>query len=402
MKELLEAGVHFGHQTRRWNPKMKKFIFGSRNGIHIIDLQKSVKMFRECSIALTDFAAEGKQFLFVGTKRQAQDIIETEAERSDAFFVNHRWLGGMMTNFETIKKSVSRMEQIRELLDSEESSMTKKERIKKERAYNKLHRVLRGVREMKDLPDALIVIDINKEHIAVKEAVKLGIPIFAVVDSNCDPDPIEYLIPGNDDAIRAVNLFLNKFAECILDGKEIYRKKMEEEERARELERMEAAKAKEAAKRELEQEEKQEPEAKPVKEAKEKPKAVKAKKEEPKPEEKTEKPVEKKAETKPTVKTKTEDKKSEEAPVKEAKAEPATEAKTEDKKPEEVPVKEAKKEKPEPTVEEKAEKPEKKKAKAKPAAKAKTEDKKPEAEATAEEKTEEPADTDEEKKEEKE
>jgi small subunit ribosomal protein S2 len=243
MKELLEAGVHFGHQTRRWNPKMKKYIFGSRNGIHIIDLQKTLKLFKEISKELINFAAEGKEFLFIGTKRQAQDIVETEATRCGAFFINHRWLGGLMTNFSTIKNSINRMDNIKHMLDNPETTvLTKKERINLEREYEKLNRVLRGIKEMKGLPDVLIVVDINKEHIAVKEANKLGIPVFAVVDTNCDPDSIDYLIPGNDDAIRAIDLFLHKFADCVFEGKEIYKKKLEEMQSEEALMEMEAEK----------------------------------------------------------------------------------------------------------------------------------------------------------------
>ncbi len=336
---MLEAGVHFGHQTRRWNPKMKKYIFGSRNGIHIIDLQKSVKMFKECAETLTEYAAEGKQFLFVGTKRQAQDLVEQESDRSDSYYVNHRWLGGMMTNFETIKNSINRMKQIRETLDSPDATMTKKERIKMEREYEKLYRVLRGIKDMKKLPDALVVMDINKEHIAVKEAIQLDIPVFAIVDTNCDPDPIEHIIPGNDDAIRAIQLFLNKFSDCILEGREIYKKRQEEAKKAEEQAKMEAEKAKPAE----EKEEKKKPakkKAAPEKEDKpakdEKKEAVEEKKEtkkEAKKEDKPEPEAEKKKETKKVEKKA--EKKAE--PEKEAKEEKEVKAEKEEKKDEEKP-----------------------------------------------------------------
>ena len=291
MKELLEAGVHFGHQTRRWNPKMKRYIFGSRNGIHIIDLQKTLKLFKEVSEELTNYAAEGKEFLFVGTKRQAQEIVETAAKKCDSFFVRHRWLGGLMTNFETIRNSINRMENIKNILDNPETSiLTKKEHIKIEREYEKLHRVLRGIKDMKRLPDVLIVVDINKEHIAVKEANKLGIPVFAVVDTNCDPDPIDYLIPGNDDAIRAIDLFMNKLADAIQEGKEIYKKKLEEMESEEAMKEMEAEKKEEAPPAETEPEEK-------TAKAEQKPEDEKAKKD--KTEVETEEKKEKKEKDKP-------------------------------------------------------------------------------------------------------
>lgn len=243
MKELLEAGVHFGHQTRRWNPKMKNFIFGSRNGIHIIDLQKTLKLFKENAAHLINSAAEGKEFLFVGTKKQAQEIVETEAIRCGAFYVSHRWLGGMLTNFATIKSSIARMEQYQQSLDAKESSLTKKERAHLDREYEKLVRVLGGIRNMKKIPDVLIVMDTNKEHIAVKEANKLGIPVFAVIDTNCEPDFIDYAIPGNDDAIRSIALFMTKFADCVLEGKEIYKQKVQDQDTDQSLKAMETAKA---------------------------------------------------------------------------------------------------------------------------------------------------------------
>lgn len=245
MKELLEAGVHFGHQTRRWNPKMKSFIFGSRNGIHIIDLQKTLKLFKENAAQLINYAAEGKDFLFVGTKKQAQEIVENEAGRANVYYVSHRWLGGMLTNYATIKSSIARMEQYQQSLESKDSSLTKKERAHLDREYAKLGKILGGIRNMKKIPDVLIVMDTNKEHIAVKEANKLGIPVFAVIDTNCDPDNIDYAIPGNDDAIRSIGLFMAKFADCILEGKEIYKQKLQDQESDESLKAMEAAKAQE-------------------------------------------------------------------------------------------------------------------------------------------------------------
>lgn len=245
MKELLEAGVHFGHQTRRWNPKMKKFIFGNRNGIHIIDLQKTLKLFKENATQLINYAAEGKEFLFVGTKKQAQEIVETEAKRCGAYYVSQRWLGGMLTNFATIRSSIARMEQYEQSLESKESGLTKKERSQLDRECEKLNKVLGGIKNMKRIPDVLVVIDTNKEHISVKEANKLGIPVFAVIDTNCDPDFIDYAIPGNDDAIRSIGLFLTKFADCIQEGKEIYNQKLQDEESDQSQKAMETAKIQE-------------------------------------------------------------------------------------------------------------------------------------------------------------
>jgi small subunit ribosomal protein S2 len=204
MKELLEAGVHFGHQTRRWNPKMKPFIFGKRNGIHIVDLQKTLQYFEDAGEFVRDLAAKGRNVLFVGTKRQAQDAIREEAVRCGMFYVNHRWLGGTMTNFRTIRKSIDRFKEIEGILANEESHLTKKERIRLERQRRKMERALGGIKDMEDLPDALFVIDTVHEHIAVREANRLGIPVVAVVDTNCTPDNVDYVIPGNDDAIRAI------------------------------------------------------------------------------------------------------------------------------------------------------------------------------------------------------
>ncbi|HVR43335.1 MAG TPA: 30S ribosomal protein S2 [Thermoanaerobaculia bacterium] len=218
MKELLEAGVHFGHQTKRWNPKMKKYIFGKRNGIYIIDLQKTLKLFKEASAFVTDLAAQGKRVLFVGTKRQAQDAIVEEANRCGMFYVNSRWLGGTLTNFTTVRRSIERLKELEAILADESKEMSKKERAAFEREREKLQKNLIGIREMESLPDALFVIDPKKEHIAVKEARKLAIPVVGIVDTNCDPDDIEYVIPGNDDAIRAIRLFTSKIADSVLEG----------------------------------------------------------------------------------------------------------------------------------------------------------------------------------------
>jgi small subunit ribosomal protein S2 len=218
MKELLEAGVHFGHQTRRWNPKMKPFIFGKRNGIHIVDLQKTLHHFEDAAGFVRELAEKGRNVLFVGTKRQAQDAIREEAERCGMFFMNHRWLGGTMTNFRTIRKSIQRFKEIEKTLANEESHLTKKERIRLERQRRKLERAFGGIKDMEGLPDALFVIDTVHEHIAVKEANRLGIPVVAVVDTNSDPEEVDYPIPGNDDAIRAIRLFTSRIADNVLEG----------------------------------------------------------------------------------------------------------------------------------------------------------------------------------------
>ncbi|HUK88707.1 MAG TPA: 30S ribosomal protein S2 [Terriglobales bacterium] len=219
MKELLEAGVHFGHQTKRWNPKMKEFIFGERNGIYIIDLQKTLKMFKDASKVVQDMAGEGKTILFVGTKRQAQDAIAEEAQRCGMFHVNQRWLGGLLTNWVTVQKSVKRLKELDEMaVDGRYELLPKKEVIKLERERKHLQANLAGIKNMTRLPDAIFVIDSNKEQIAVREARKLGIPVIAVVDTNCDPSEVDYVIPGNDDALRAIRLFASKVAESILEG----------------------------------------------------------------------------------------------------------------------------------------------------------------------------------------
>ena len=218
MKELLEAGVHFGHQTRRWNPKMKPFIFGKRNGIHIVDLQKTLHYFDEAAEFIRDLSANGQNVLFVGTKRQAQDAIREEAVRCGMFYMNHRWLGGTMTNFSTIRKSIDRFKEIESTLSAEDSHLTKKERIRLERQRRKMDRALGGIKDMESLPEALFVIDTVHEHIAVKEANRLGIPVIAVVDTNCDPEEVDFPIPGNDDAIRAIRLFTSRIADSVLEG----------------------------------------------------------------------------------------------------------------------------------------------------------------------------------------
>ncbi len=218
MKELLEAGVHFGHQTRRWNPKMKPFIFGKRNGIHIVDLQKTLHYFGDAADFIRDLAANGRNVLFVGTKRQAQEAIREEAERCGMFYMNHRWLGGTMTNFGTIRKSIQRFKDIETTLDNEESHLTKKERIRLERQRRKMDRAFAGIKDMEGLPDALFIIDTVHEHIAIKEANRLGIPVVAVVDTNSDPEEVDFPIPGNDDAIRAIRLFTSRIADNILEG----------------------------------------------------------------------------------------------------------------------------------------------------------------------------------------
>ena len=219
MKELLEAGVHFGHQTKRWNPKMKEYIFGERNGIYIIDLQKTLKMFKEASKFVTDQAAEGKLVLFVGTKRQAQDAIAEEATRAGMFYVNQRWLGGLLTNWITVQKSVKRLKELDEMAtDGRYELLPKKEVVKLERERKHLQANLAGIKNLGRLPDVLFVIDSNKEQIAVKEARKLGIPVVAVVDTNCDPSEVDYVIPGNDDALRAIRLFASKIADSVVEG----------------------------------------------------------------------------------------------------------------------------------------------------------------------------------------
>ena len=219
MKELLEAGVHFGHQTKRWNPKMKEYIFGERNGIYIIDLQKTLKLFKDASKFVTELCASGKTVLFVGTKRQAQDAIAEEANRAGMPYINQRWLGGLLTNWVTVQKSVKRLQELDEMAtDGRYELLTKKEVIKLERERKHLQANLAGIKSMKRLPDALFIVDSNNEAIAVKEAKKLGIPVVAVVDTNCDPTVVDYVIPGNDDALRAIRLFTSKISDSAIEG----------------------------------------------------------------------------------------------------------------------------------------------------------------------------------------
>ncbi len=243
MKDFLEAGVHFGHQTRRWNPKMKEYIYGERNGIYIIDLQKTLKYFKESAKYVSGLAQEGKIILFVGTKRQAQDAIAEEAHRCAMFYVNHRWLGGLLTNNSTIQKSIQRLRELDEMSkDGRYDLLPKKEVQRLERERKHLEQNLAGIKDMPGLPDALFVVDSHKEEIAVREAHKLGIPVVAVVDTNCDPDLVEYVIPGNDDALRAIRLFTSRIADAILEGrqaaldKQLEAEKLAAEKAAEELE----------------------------------------------------------------------------------------------------------------------------------------------------------------------
>ncbi len=218
MKQLLEAGVHFGHQTRRWNPKMAEYIFTERNGIYIIDLQKTSRMINDAYAVVRQVVEDGGQVLFVGTKKQAQDSVKIEAERSGMFYVNQRWLGGMLTNFSTIKSRVARLKELEKMdADGIFELLPKKEVIDLKKEQEKLERNLGGIKEMKRLPDLIFIVDPRKERIAIQEAHKLGIPIVAIVDTNCDPDEIDYIIPGNDDAIRAVKLITSKMADAIIE-----------------------------------------------------------------------------------------------------------------------------------------------------------------------------------------
>lgn len=221
MKQLLESGVHFGHQTRRWNPKMAKYIFGQRNGIYIIDLKKTVRLLKEACRFVRDISAQGGTVLFVGTKKQAQDTVKEEAKRCDMYFVNNRWLGGMLTNYKTIRKSIQKMKDFEAQLANESTatSRTKKERLIMAKQKEKLEKNLLGIRDMDVLPGAIFVTDTRKDHIAVLEARRLGIPVVAIVDTNCDPDDIDFVIPGNDDAIRAVRLIAARIADSVLEGK---------------------------------------------------------------------------------------------------------------------------------------------------------------------------------------
>ena len=221
MKQLLEAGVHFGHQTRRWNPKMAEYIFTERNGIYIIDLQKSVKKLEEAYNFVRELSAEGKSVLFVGTKKQAQDSVKEEAERAGAYYVNARWLGGMLTNFATIRRRIARLKQLRAMQeDGTFDLLPKKEVIKLNLEIEKLEKFMGGIKDMTEMPGSLFIVDPRKERIAVSEAKKLNIPIVAIVDTNCDPDEIDYVIPGNDDAIRAVKLIAGAMANAVIEGRE--------------------------------------------------------------------------------------------------------------------------------------------------------------------------------------
>lgn len=251
MKQLLEAGVHFGHQTKRWNPKMKEYIFGQRNGIYIIDLQKSLKLFKIAIQFMYELGAQGKSVLFLGTKRQAQEAIQEAAQRTSMFYVNQRWLGGLLTNFVTIQKSIKRFRELEEMkANGQYDLFSKKEVARYERERKKLEKNLSGIKEMAGLPDALFVIDTKLEAIAIKEAAKLGIPVIGVADTNCDPDEIDYIIPGNDDALRAIRLVTETMAQAYLEGKEVF--EAQRKERAEQMEKQRQAQqaAAEAARRE--------------------------------------------------------------------------------------------------------------------------------------------------------
>jgi small subunit ribosomal protein S2 len=220
MKELLEAGVHFGHQTKRWNPKMKEYIFGERNGIYIIDLQKTLKLFKDAARYVVEMAAQGKNVLFVGTKRQAQEAVAEEATRCQMYYVNQRWLGGLLTNMTTVQKSIKKLKDLEQMAtEGDWGGRPKKEIVRLERERKQLDSNLAGIKDMPGLPDVIFVIDSNKEAIAVKEARRLGIPVVAIVDTNCDPDEVDWVIPGNDDALRAIRLFTSKIADAVVEGR---------------------------------------------------------------------------------------------------------------------------------------------------------------------------------------
>ena len=228
MRELLEAGVHFGHQTKRWNPKMKPYIFGARNGIYIVDLQKTVKMFRAAYDFIYEMAANGKTMMFVGTKKQARDAIYEEANRAEGYYVQNRWLGGMLTNFQTVKKSIDRLKWLTDIQnDGTFELFPKKERLKMLKEHGKLDATLGGIKHMTNLPGMMFIVDPKNEAIAVREAKRLGIPTIAVVDTNCDPDDIDYVIPGNDDAIRAVRLMTSRLADAYIEGRKQYEEKLQ-------------------------------------------------------------------------------------------------------------------------------------------------------------------------------
>ncbi|MFW6323505.1 MAG: 30S ribosomal protein S2 [Desulfovibrionales bacterium] len=244
MKQMLETGVHFGHQTRRWNPKMRPYIYGARKGIHIIDLQQTIQLYKRAHDFISDVTANGGKVIFIGTKRQAQESIQQEAERADQFFVTNRWMGGTLTNFQTIKQSIERLKKLEEMFeDGSISRFPKKEIVTMKRDVGKLNLALGGIKNMEGPPDAAFIIDPNREQIAVQECRKLGIPIVAVVDTNCDPDVIDYLIPGNDDAIRAIKLFATGIADACMEGLAKYEDKEQEtgEEKEEPEEKAEAA-----------------------------------------------------------------------------------------------------------------------------------------------------------------
>jgi small subunit ribosomal protein S2 len=232
MKELLEAGVHFGHQTKRWNPKMKKYIFDERNGIYVIDLQQTVHKFKEADAYLIDVISHGGEILLVGTKKQAKDAVDEEGKRCSMPYVNQRWLGGTLTNFATIQRSIQKLRRLEQMRDEGEwSALPKKEALGLARTLERLEKLLGGVKTMNKLPDVIFIIDPKKEKIAVHEANKLGIPIIAIVDTNCDPDPIDFVIPGNDDAIRAIKLFVSRVADSVIEGQQLYQEKIVSQEK---------------------------------------------------------------------------------------------------------------------------------------------------------------------------
>ncbi len=230
MKELLEAGVHFGHQTRRWNPKMKRYIFGARNGIYIIDLQKTSRLLRDALTFASELGASGGSVLFVGTKRQAQEPVVEESARCGMYYVDQRWLGGTLTNFSTIRRRINRLKELDLLTEEGSAKLTKKERAKQDKEHSRLAKSLSGIKEMDRLPQALFVVDTNREKIAVAEANKLNIPVIALIDTNCDPDTVDYPIPGNDDAIRAIRLFSSRFADAIIEGRAVWDSQREDRE----------------------------------------------------------------------------------------------------------------------------------------------------------------------------
>ncbi len=233
MKELLEAGVHFGHQTRRWNPKMKEYIFGERNGIHIIDLQKTLKLFREAARFVGELSSSGKTVLFIGTKRQAQESVAEEANRCGMFYVNHRWLGGTLTNWATLQKSIKRLKTLKAMTeDGRMAQLSKKEAARLDREMKHLKQNLSGVENMTALPDAMFVIDSHAEAIAVREARRMGVPVVSIVDTNCDPDQVDWVIPGNDDALRAIKLFTSKISDAVIEGRHAYERSQIANEKA--------------------------------------------------------------------------------------------------------------------------------------------------------------------------